>query len=95
MTRTMHLTGDAAAGLATTARVAPTWLLLTWITVVLVAGLVLATFAARWSASHFGPGAIRGTASVSQARAVLGTRRLRRHRHVIRPDLAKPRRNNP
>ena len=37
--------------------------------------------------NRFGRGQIRGTASTSQISAILGPARLRKNRHVIRPDL--------
>lgn len=86
------LAGDANAGLAAPHQSAPPWLLLTWIIATLIAALVVGTLAGRWITSRWGPGAVRGTATVSQARDVLGVRRLHRHQRIIRPDLARPRR---
>ncbi len=81
--------GDGAAGLnlvanAPVARGTSLWvcigvvevLLLTLVTGCLVAGL------RRW-----GPGRMRGMASRSEAELLLGVRRLRRHRRIVRPDL--------
>jgi len=89
------LSGDAAAGLASAPHAASAWLLYTWIAITLAVGIVLGALAARWITNRWGVGAVRGTATISQARQVLGVRRLRRNRHVIRPDLAGPSRGRP
>ena len=49
--------------------------------------MTVAIWAAVMWWTRRGPGAIAGTASVAQAREVLGRRRLREDAKVIRPDL--------
>ncbi|MCW4600265.1 hypothetical protein ON003_00510 [Janibacter hoylei] len=82
------LRGDAIAGLATAphehAGEGLLWTLVVMGQLVWVIGVIwgVAMWWTRW-----GPGAIAGTASVAQAREVLGRRRLREDAKVIRPDL--------
>ena len=82
------LTGDAGAGLsAPPAHPASPGLL--WGSIMVFELLTLA--ALIWAIvllrNRFGRGQIRGTASTSQISAILGPARLRKNRHVIRPDL--------
>lgn len=82
------LAGDASAGLALPLGVgAAPGQLLGWVIVVevvIAAGAIVLTVAGlrRW-----GPGRLRGMATAPEAEAALGASRLRRVRHIIRPDL--------
>ena len=51
--------------------------------VVLVACMVVL----KWGLNRWGPGRLQGMATRSEAEALLGTTRLRKHAKVIRPDL--------
>lgn len=51
---------------------------------VLLAGITLLTV---WGWARWGPGRILGMATPTQVEHVLGVSRLRKVRHVIRPDL--------
>ena len=82
------LRGDATAGLAAPpAGHAGEGLLLTLIVIGQLIWIVAAIWGAATWWSRWGPGALAGTASVAQARAVLGRQRLREDAQVIRPDL--------
>lgn len=82
------LTGDAAAGLAIPLRVgAAPGQLLGWVIAVdaiIAAGAIAVAVAGlrRW-----GPARLKGMATAAEAEAALGASRLRRVRHIIRPDL--------
>lgn len=82
------LSGDANAGLdsALSSAASPAQVL-GWVTaaeaVLLVASTVLVVVALR----RWGPGRLRGMATPAEAEASLGLSRLRRVRHIIRPDL--------
>ena len=81
------LAGDAAAGLPGVHHAASPTTLWGWLTVV---GLLMITaFAvAGWLAwRQWGPGRMRGVATVTEAHELLGEDRLWRVRHVVRPDL--------
>lgn len=81
------LTGNATAGLTPTPNPAATpTAVIGWIAaveLVLFAAAITGTLLAlrRW-----GPGRMRGIASRTDAETVLGVTRLRRVRHIIRPD---------
>ncbi|WP_421009112.1 hypothetical protein [Janibacter sp. G349] len=82
------LRGDATAGLAAAPiGHAGEGLLLTFVVIGQLVWVTVATWAAVTWWTRRGPGAIAGTASVAQAREVLGRRRLREDAKVIRPDL--------
>ena len=85
------LGGDGAAGLVGVRNAASGWQLMVWVTASVSVALVLGVLALVAANRRWGSGAVRGTASTSEAREVLGVQRLRRHRRVIRPDL-NPRR---
>ena len=51
---------------------------------VLLAGITLLTV---WGWARWGPGRILGMATPTQVEHVLGVSRLRKVRHIIRPDL--------
>lgn len=81
------LAGDATAGLHTNGQVASraglrVWLLATEVAVVVVLALVGIFVVRRW-----GPNRLKGMASPADAERLLGMSRLRRVRHLIRPDL--------
>jgi len=82
------LAGNAWAGLALPLRAdAPPGQLLGWVIAVEIIivggaiGLIVAGLR-RW-----GPGRLKGMATAAEAEAALGLSRLRRVRHIIRPDL--------
>jgi hypothetical protein len=82
------VTGSPTAGLATPLTTpASTMAVVSWIIaveVVLFAGIAVAGWflLRRW-----GPARLRGMATPAEAEATLGLSRLRRVRHLIRPDL--------
>lgn len=87
------LHGDAGAGLATPGGWASPTQLILWLVIVellIVTGLVAA---AVWGMRRWGPHRMKGMASAEQAEAVLGVTRLRKVRHIIRPDLYAASRN--
>lgn len=81
------LAGDGTAGLVGVQHAASGWRLLAWVTASVSVAVVLGFLALVAANRRWGSGAVRGTASASEAREVLGEQRLRRHRRVIRPDL--------
>ena len=78
-------TGDASAGLAH--QVAQVAGLQGWLITTETGALLLLGWAAAWILRRYGPHRLRGMASTSEAEQHLGQRRLRRLRHIIRPDL--------
>lgn len=58
-----------------------------WIIAVELLLAVAATVVAVLVSRRWGTGRMRGMATPAEARTTLGLRRLRAHRHVIRPDL--------
>lgn len=89
------LAGNPAAGLVHVPQATSNPAVLAWIIAVellTVAGLVLL---AVWALTRWGPSRMRGMATAAEAEATLGVSRLRKHRHIIRPDLypAKERRS--
>lgn len=81
------LAGDPIAGTHTTGTVAVpaglrVWLVVTEFVVVVLLALVGVFVVRRW-----GPNRLKGMASAEEAERLLGVSRLRRARHVIRPDL--------
>jgi len=81
------LAGDGTAGLEGVRQAASGWQLMAWVTASVSVALVLGVLGLVAANRRWGSGAVRGTASASEAREVLGEQRLRRHRRVIRPDL--------
>lgn len=81
------LAGDGAAGLVGVRHAVSGWQLMGWVTASVSVAVVLGVLALVAVNRRWGSGAVRGTASTSEAREVLGEQRLRRHRRVIRPDL--------
>ena len=84
------LAGDAAAGLPGVPQAANAATLWGWLTVVgllmIAATAVIGLLAWR----RWGPGRMRGMASIAEAHELLGEDRLYRVRHVVRPDLYPP-----
>lgn len=86
------LAGDAAAGLPGmqhAANAAALWRWLIGVDLVVVGALALVGTVAwrRW-----GPGRMRGMATITEAHELLGLDRLWMQRHVVRPDLYPARR---
>lgn len=80
--------GDAAAGLnPRPEQVAGPGAM--WLSSVVVHAVLLALtgWAAAWAWPRFGPGKVLGMATADEAEKALGVSRLRKNRHVIRPDL--------
>lgn len=86
------LGGDAGAGLGSALPTAATpnqvmgWVIAMEVLVVIL-GVAIAVYCLR----RWGPGRLMGMATPGEAEASLGLSRLRRVRHVIRPDLYTPR----
>jgi hypothetical protein len=80
--------GDAAAGLVPSPEhVAGAGTLWFWSVVVHAVLLALAGWGCAWAWPRFGPGKVLGMATADEAEKALGVSRLRKHRHIIRPDL--------
>ena len=79
--------GDAAAGLANISDPAGGGLLWACIGFLELVVLVASMVALKWGLDRWGPGRLQGMATRSEAEALLGTTRLRKHAKVIRPDL--------
>lgn len=88
------LRGDAAAGLdpAPDSEVATAAALWTWSGAMTLTLAMLGIWATAWWWHRHGPGKVLGTATKDEAEQLLGSSRLRKHRHVIRPDLYPRRR---
>lgn len=80
------LTGHADSGLRHPVNV-PQPVLAGWIIATDLLLLTLTGIAGWWAWRHFGPTRLKGMASRADAEATLGLTRLRRVRHIIRPDL--------
>ena len=81
------LAGDAAAGLPTLHHAAGTAVLFGWLAVVGLLTVAGFTFGGWRVWSRWGPARMRGMATVAEAHRLLGVDRLRKQRHVVRPDL--------
>ena len=82
------LGGDPDAGLPTTLATATgAGQLLGWIAAVDVLILVAGVGVTAYCLRRWGPARLKGMASPTEAEASLGLSRLRRVRHIIRPDL--------
>lgn len=81
--------GDATAGLDPIPRgpVAGAVALWVWSAITCLALAALAVWAAVWWWNRHGPGKVLGMATRDDAEQLLGRSRLRKNRHVIRPDL--------
>jgi hypothetical protein len=83
------LGGDSAAGLTspTTVRLAGPGLLAGSITVTELALITVTAWAGVWLYLRWGPGRMRGMATVAEAEKLLGITRLRKVAPIVRPDL--------
>lgn len=81
------LAGNATAGIHTTGPVAVPAGLRVWLLVTEVAVLVLLALVGMFVVRRWGPNRLKGMASPDEAERLLGVSRLRRVRHLIRPDL--------
>jgi len=79
--------GNADAGLTGVQHPAGPGLLWSCIGVLELVVLVACMVALKWGMDRWGPGRLQGMATRSEAEALLGTTRLRKHAKVIRPDL--------
>lgn len=88
------LAGDSSAGLSVSAGAATSfasahetwlWVVLTELVLLIVSTMALLVVLRRW-----GPGRMRGMATSAEAMQLLGARRLRRHRRIVRPDKYGP-----
>jgi hypothetical protein len=81
------LAGNAAAGLPDmhhTANAAALW---GWLIGVALLTAVGFTLVSSWAWRRWGPGRMRGMATITEAHELLGEDRLWKVRHVVRPDL--------
>jgi len=83
-------TGQADAGLTGVPQPAGPGLLWSCVGVLEFVVLAACAVALRWGLDRWGPGRLQGMATRSEAEALLGTTRLRKHAKVIRPDLYGP-----
>jgi len=81
------LAGDAAAGLSGVQHAASAAALWGWLSFVGLLTVSASTLACVWSWRQWGPGRMRGVATVTEAHELLGEDRLWKVRHVVRPDL--------
>ena len=81
------LAGDAAAGLSRVHQVASAEAVWAWLAVVGLLTVTASTLACVWAWRQWGPGRMRGMATVTEAHELLGEDRLWKVRHVVRPDL--------
>lgn len=90
------LAGDAAAGLSNAAcATASTGALIGWIVASELAIVALLMVGGKWLLDRWGPGRLKGMATPDEAAQLLGVARLRRARHIIRPDLYPRKRAQP
>ena len=81
------LAGDAAAGLPRVYQLASAEAVWAWLAVVGLLTVTVSTLACVWAWRQWGPGRMRGMATVAEAHELLGEDRLWKVRHVVRPDL--------
>lgn len=86
------LAGDAAAGLSGVQHAASAAALWGWLTVVGLLAITASTLACVWAWRLWGPGKMRGMATITEAHELLGEDRLWKVRQVVRPDLYPVRR---
>ena len=86
------INGSSAAGIPTPAHVATPASLYAWVIVTEVAVTAALAGVAVVALRFWGPGRLKGMASRTDTEHLLGVSRLRRVRHVIRPDLYSTRR---
>ena len=81
------VSGHADAGLGPLSR--PPGPAVLWGSICAVEGIILVICATglKWGLGRWGPGRLHGVATRSEAEALLGRTRLRKHAKVIRPDL--------
>lgn len=84
------LAGDAAAGLPGVPQAANAATLWGWLTVVGLLMIAATAVVGLLAWRRWGPGRMRGMASIAEAHELLGEDRLYRVRHVVRPDLYPP-----
>jgi len=80
-------TGQADAGLVGIQHPAGRGLLWSCVGVHEFVVLVACVLSLKWGLDRWGPGRLHGMATGSEAEALLGISRLRKHAKVIRPDL--------
>ena len=81
------LAGDAAAGLSGVQHPASAAAMWGWLTVVGLLTITASSLACVWAWRQWGPGRMRGMATITEAHQLLGEDRLWKVRHVVRPDL--------
>jgi hypothetical protein len=81
------LAGNAAAGLPDIQHAANAAVLWGWLTGVGLLTAVGFTALGLWLWRRWGPGRMRGMATITEAHELLGEDRLWKVRHVVRPDL--------
>ncbi|USQ77797.1 hypothetical protein [Ornithinimicrobium cryptoxanthini] len=81
------LSGDAGAGLSDPGVVASPRSLRVWVVATQGLNLIVCLTLSALAFRAWGPGRLRGMANRTQAAALLGLPRLRKHRAIIRPDL--------
>lgn len=86
------LQGNPLAGLHNVPGSPTTSALYGWIIAVELVILACLALTAIWALKRWGPQRLRGMATAAEAEATLGLSRLRKHRHIIRPDLYPVRR---
>ncbi len=79
--------GDAAAGLSGVHHAASAAALWGWLTLVGLLAVTASTLVTFWAWRRWGPGRMRGMATIAEAHELLGEDRLWKVRHVVRPDL--------
>ena len=79
------LAGDAAAGLSGVQHAASAAALWGWLTVVGLLTITASTIACVRAWRQWGPGRMRGMATITDAHELLGEDRLWKVRHVVRP----------
>lgn len=81
------LQGKPLAGLHDVPATPTTPALYGWILAVELVILACLALTTLWALKRWGPQRLRGMTTAAEAEATLGLRRLRKHRHIIRPDL--------
>ena len=81
------LAGDTAAGLSGVQHAASAAALWGWLSLGGLLTVTACTLACVWAWRRWGPGRMRGMATVTEAHELLGKDRLWKVRHVVRPDL--------
>lgn len=84
------LAGDAAAGLPDVHHAASAAALWGWLAVVSLLMIAAIAVAGVMAWRRWGPGRMRGMATITEAHELLGKDRLWKVRHVVRPDLYPP-----